>query len=87
MKISGANKEQFNVSKIVKKRLRFYTKNDTFFHLDELFVIEELSSDLNLSKTTMVALDIKWSFKEDFIQIKGEKIPLVKSGEKPNSLE
>ena len=28
----------------------------------------------------MAALDIKWSFKEDFIQIKGEKIPLVKSG-------
>ena len=31
MKITGANREQFNVSKIMKKRLRFYTKNDTFF--------------------------------------------------------
>ena len=50
-------------------------------------MIKGLSSDLNLSKTAMAALDIKWSFKEDFIQIKGEKIPLVKSGEKPNSLE
>ena len=50
-------------------------------------MIEGLSSDLNLSKTTMAALDIKWSFKEDFIQLKGEKIPLVKSGKKQNYLE
>ena len=86
MKITGANREQFNVSKIVKKRIRFYTKNDTFFHLDELLVIEGLSSDLNLSKTTMAALDFKWSFKDEFVQIKGEKIPLVKSGRKTELL-
>ena len=54
--------------------------------MDELLVIEGLSSDLNLSKTTMAALDIKWSFKEEFIQIKGEKIPLVKSGKKTELL-
>jgi len=75
VKITGANKKQLNVSKILKKRLRFYTKNNTSFLLDDFFVIEGLSSDLNSSKTTMAALDIKWSFKEDFIEKKGEKFP------------
>ena len=34
----------------------------------------------------MAALDIKWSFREDFIEVKDPKVPLFKSGEKKKLL-
>ena len=87
IKISGANKQVFTVAKVMKKRLKFFTQNNGFFTIDEFFIIEGLSSDLNISKMTMASLDLKWCFKNDFVEIKGVKIPLSESGKKKELLE
>ena len=36
---------------------------------------------------TMASLDLKWCFKNDFVEIKGVKIPLSESGKKKELLE
>ena len=35
----------------------------------------------------MASLDLKWCFKNDFVEIKGVKIPLSESGKKKELLE
>lgn len=84
IKISGADRKIFTVSKIVQKKIRFYTRNGAFFRIDKFFVIDGLSSDLNISKMSMLSLDLKCHFKDDFVEIKGLKVPLIRSGRKTN---
>ena len=77
--ITGANSEVFGVKKIMKKKLRFYTKNNSFFDIDHFYIIEGLSPDVNISKTAMAALGIKWNFQDEHVIINKEKVPLVSS--------
>ena len=64
---------------MIRKRIRFYTKSNSHFDIADFYVIDGLSSDVNISKTAMSALDVKWQFKEDYIIINGTKIPLISS--------
>ena len=75
--ITGANSEKFGVKFLIKKKLRFYTKCNSYFDISDFYVINGLTSDINISKTAMSVLNITWQFKDDYLVINKIKIPLI----------
>ena len=57
--IKSANNSCFGVRKIMCKNLKFFAANNCQFSLDRFYIIDDLSTDVNISKVSLGAIEAK----------------------------
>ena len=75
--MTAINNKSFNVKALkLQSPLTFLTSTGSEIKLQNLYVQDDMFSDINICKFAMSELGVRWDLNDEFVYINNEKIPL-----------